>query len=368
MAPLKSSPIRLLSVLRHSQRQHSSLSQQPPSIMSSTITSTTTMQPMPMSRSYRFHSTTTPPKRPLPPGTWDSHMHIVSPDTTRYPLAGSANYTPTPHTLDDMHDFYWPLHLQRPVFVQPSPYGTDNSLILDALAATDGATGHACGVVVIDPHTTSPETLQEWHAQGVRAARVNLVSVNATPTPAELQATLEAYATLLRPLDWALQLYVPLALCDVLEPLVPQLGIRVVVDHFGSPPRRTLDSDAAAGASSPRNKYDEPATSLPGFAALVRLLEAGSTWVKISGWYRLVERPEDMDVVAKALIGARSGTRGVWASDWPHTRFEGVDVGPFVDACWRWCDELSGGRDEGTAYAERLFRGNAEELWGVKGS
>ena len=51
-------------------------------------------------------TTTNPPSRPLPSGTWDSHMHVTSADTTRYPLTASATYRPTPHTLSDMRHFH----------------------------------------------------------------------------------------------------------------------------------------------------------------------------------------------------------------------------------------------------------------------
>lgn len=50
----------------------------------------------------------------------------------------------------------------------------------------------------------------------------------------------------------------------------------------------------------------------------------------------------------------------VFATDWPHTRFEGVDIAPFAEASLRWCAE------EDAGMAERLFRRNAEVLWDVK--
>ena len=51
--------------------------------------------------------------------------------------------------------------------------------------------------------------------------------------------------------------------------------------------------------------------------------------------------------------------RVVFASDWPHTRFEGLDIKPFVKRVMEWCEW-----DE--RLIERVFRGNAEMLWDVE--
>ncbi len=101
--------------------------------------------------------------------------------------------------------------------------------------------------------------------------------------------------------------------------------------------------------------------ALPGFAALIRLLEAGHTFVKLSALYRISKRADlrDPEPVAKEIIRVAGKTRVVFATDWPHTRFEGLDIRPFIEKVLDWCDDDSN-------LAERLFRGNAEDLWGVQ--
>jgi predicted TIM-barrel fold metal-dependent hydrolase len=47
--------------------------------------------------------------------------------------------------------------------------------------------------------------------------------------------------------------------------------------------------------------------------------------------------------------------RMVFASDWPHTRFEGLDVKPFVSRCLDWTEELDA--------KDLVFRDNAKHLW-----
>ena len=90
-------------------------------------------------------------------------------------------------------------------------------------------------VVQFDPTDFDIETLQQWHHIGVRGVRVNLVSVGKTVDIAELTATLQQYADVISPLDWALQLYIPLKMSEDLENLVPKLGVKVCLDHFEIP-------------------------------------------------------------------------------------------------------------------------------------
>lgn len=280
-------------------------------------------------------------------------MHVVDPG--RFPVAATATYTPShAHTVADMRAFHRTLGIENTVFVQPSIYGTDNSCLLEALRAVGAS--HGRGVVGLDPNTIETATLQEWHALGVRGARLNLVSVGReVDDAAALRAELEAYAAVLRPLDWVLQLFVPMKLAVPLETIVPDLRVKVCIDHFGWPPL-----PPALGSSSP---VEKPALldSTPGFAALLNLLVRGTnTWVKISAPYRLSRDPEmrDLDPFGRELI-ARASDRVVYATDWPHTRFENVDSVPFIEKCYDWC-----GHDSHAL--EKLFRTNAEDLWDAR--
>ena len=107
--------------------------------------------------------------RPLPKGTWDSHMHVVDP--VRFPLAADAQYQPHPHTLADAKTFYSRFGIENMVFVQPSIYGDDNSCMLEALEKLTSRYG--CAVVALDPKTIDHHTMEKWHAIAVRGARLN---------------------------------------------------------------------------------------------------------------------------------------------------------------------------------------------------
>lgn len=279
----------------------------------------------------------------LPKGTWDSHMHVVDP--IRFPLAANAQYTPHPHTLADAKAFYSQFGIENMVFVQPSIYGNDNLCMLEALEELTPKHGRA--VVGLDPKTIDRSTMEKWHALGVRGARLNLVSVGRDLNEDDLRAELESYARVLKPFNWVLQLYIPLKLAMLLVNIIPDLGVKVCIDHFGSP---TLPQPF--DQSRPVYPYD-----LPGFASLVNLLQAGNTWVKLSAPYRLSKDPilRDLDRIGKELI-IKGGSRLVYATDWPHTRFENIDSVSFMEKCFEWCEGDAG-------LIDKLFRANAEELW-----
>ena len=301
---------------------------------------------MPGRRAQTTQSPRTPRlSRPLPAGTWDSHMHVVDP--TRFPLADNALYKPHPHTVEDMKAFYSPLGIKNMVFVQPSIYGNDNSHVLEALKEVTPK--HGRGVVTFDPATIQEKTLREWHALGVRGVRVNMVSVGREVTEDELRHELKQYAKVIKPLDWVLQLYIPLKLATSLRSIIPDLGVKVCIDHFGSPVLPNPHDPSKAV-----KPYD-----LPGFESLVELMQK-DTWVKLSAPYRLShdEEMRDLDPVGRELIKEGSN-RVVYATDWPHTRFENIDCLPFIEKCYEWCGS-------GTGLAEKLFRTNAEELWDVR--
>lgn len=217
--------------------------------------------------------------------------------------------------------------------------------MLDALRVLGPQHGRA--VVAFDCGTIDAVTLKKWHLWGVRGVRVNTQSIGKHIGEEELAATLRRYADIIRPYNWVLQLYVPLATAVVLEKIVPELGVRVCLDHFGSPDLLDVSHNG-----DPYN--------LRGFRSLIKLLRQGSTYVKLSAPYRISRDNtwRDLEPVARELLKVAGMSRTVFASDWPHTRFEGLDIKPFMEALLNWC-----GNDK--ALVERVFKGNAETLWGI---
>ncbi|KAL3467528.1 hypothetical protein BJX64DRAFT_247936 [Aspergillus heterothallicus] len=277
----------------------------------------------------------------LPSKSWDSHMHVVEP---RYPIVADAAYKPTPHTIHDAITFETSVGIENVVLVQPSIYGYDNSCLLDALRIIGPSRGR--GVVVIDAANTNIKTLEEWHSLGVRGVRVNFKSSEKVPSRNELMRVLVEQARIIRPLGWMIQIHASMGVIPLLEEIIPQLGVKVCIDHFGGPELRRVMWE--------QGDSFKPYT-LKGFSSLISLLKAGRTYVKISAPYRLSKDEEyrDLEVMVKELL-RQAPNRVLYATDWPHTRFSGVDIGPFTELCLRACSSQ--------AVAERVFRLNAEEL------
>ncbi|KAJ0425818.1 hypothetical protein BJY00DRAFT_160356 [Aspergillus carlsbadensis] len=291
--------------------------------------------PTTKSRSYE------PLQGRLPNKSWDSHMHVVEP---RYPVVADAAYEPTPHTIHDAIAFETSLGIENVVLVQPSIYGYDNSCLLDALRHLGPSRGR--GVVVIDAANANIKTLRDWHALGVRGVRVNFKSSGRFPSRDELRQILAEQARVIRPLGWMIQVHTSMSVIPLLEAIIPQLGVKVCIDHFGGPDLR----DLIWKQGEPFDPY-----SLVEFSSLISLLKAGRTYVKISAPYRLSKDREyrDLEMMVSEFL-KQAPNRVLYATDWPHTRFSGIDIQPFTELCLRACGSQH--------VAERVFRLNAEDL------
>jgi predicted TIM-barrel fold metal-dependent hydrolase len=113
----------------------------------------------------------------LPRHAWDSHVHVFNP--THYPYALSHAYSPVPALASALQAFEISLSAnaepQNVVLVQPSPYGTDNSLIIDMLndRFMSKKNSQMRGIAVIDPDKLTDEELDNMHQIGIRGIRVN---------------------------------------------------------------------------------------------------------------------------------------------------------------------------------------------------
>jgi len=90
-------------------------------------------------------------------GAWDCHVHVFGP-ASAYPFSAARAYTPPNALPEDLERMVSALGVERFVLVQPSPYGSDNSRLLDALR-TFGS--RARGVVVLPPKAPGSGLLRE---------------------------------------------------------------------------------------------------------------------------------------------------------------------------------------------------------------
>lgn len=251
---------------------------------------------------------------PTPPGAVDCHMHIYGP-AERYPVA-STNPSPVPfaYDLEAYRALRTGLGLSRTVVVQPTAYGADNSCTLDAVAGLGRDTARA--VVVVTPETPAAE-LRRLHAAGARGARAFMLKGGMVPWE-----RLRALAAHVEPLGWHVQLQFDGGEMAEREALIRDLPCPVVIDHIG-------------------RFHDPVPPEAPPVRALLRLVESGRVWVKLSSPYGVSRSgpPDYADVaaVARALIRA-APERMVWGSNWPHPN-QGEpkpEVAPLIGLIGEW--------------------------------
>lgn len=227
----------------------------------------------------------------------DTHAHIFK---RGLKLADVRRYAPDyDATIEDYLKVLDANGLSHGVLVQPSFLGTDNSFLVDGLAA---ARGRVRGIAVVPPSISRGE-LDELNRAGVVGIRLNLVGL---PIPA---FDAEPWPQLLKhvaDLNWQVEVHREARdLEGIVGPLL-KAGVDVVVDHFGRP-------DAKLGIDDPSFRY---------------LLTTGTerrTWVKISAAYRNGNEGAGEATALKAYPMLRDSLgveRLLWGSDWPHTQFE----------------------------------------------
>jgi predicted TIM-barrel fold metal-dependent hydrolase len=241
----------------------------------------------------------------------DSHVHIVGPPD-RYPQVPERTYLADVATLKQLERVSATRAVRHYVIVQPSFYGTDNTVLLEGL---DTLAGRGRGVVVINPETTSARTLSSMTGQGVRGMRLNLYSPLREKAP--LADRFSAISGLAHELSWHIEVIAPLKMLAENAVLLGGARVPVVIDHYG-----------LHAASKPDQTEGR---------ALLDLLGVSHVWIKLSAPYRvstdpLATRP---DPAWLAAILAIAPDRCVWGSDWPHTPPHEEQMGSAVLGAYR---------------------------------
>jgi predicted TIM-barrel fold metal-dependent hydrolase len=227
----------------------------------------------------------------------DSHVHVVGPADT-YPQSPTRTYLAEAAPLDKLRGLAAARQVERFVIVQPSFYGTDNTVLLESL---DTLGGRGRGVAVVDPATIAKATLEDCAARGVCGLRLNLYSPKKSVDRARMAATFSALADLAAAMSWHVEVIAPIEVLAGDAELLAQAAVDVVIDHYGVFGRNAPTGDAGR--------------------QLLGLLRYPHVWMKLSAPYRVSDDPLDTrpnpDWLAAILDAAR--TRCVWGSDWPHT-------------------------------------------------
>jgi D-galactarolactone isomerase len=264
-----------------------------------------------------------------PPGACDTHMHFYD---ARYPTAPTATMTPPDATVEDYRMVQRRLGLSRTVVVQPTTYGTDNRCTLESIAAL--GLDKARGIAVVTDAVTERE-LGDLTKGGMRGARFHMLRGGAIGWD-----QLDRIAAKVQGAGWHVQLQLDGRELPEREAQVRAWPGRIVIDHVG--------------------KFLEPVPpDHPAFLSLVRLVESGRAWVKLSAMYEVskVGPPlyDDVGRLAKELVRI-APERMLWASNWPHPGNAPQDEAVLLDTLLDWAP------DEATR--RRILVDNPAELYG----
>jgi D-galactarolactone isomerase len=233
------------------------------------------------------------PRRPnlvAPRGMCDTHMHFYD---RAIPAAAGGPLLPGHFSVPMYREVQKRLGMSRVIVVQANAYQDDNRVTVAAIEEL--GTG-ARGVAVVKADVADDE-IERLTRAGICGQRIfNL------PGGAVSLAAMDAVMARVHPFGWYAN--IQLDGCDLpeYEAQIKRLPGKFVIDHVG--------------------KFLEPvAPEHEAFKSLLRLVDTGRCWVKLSAYYETstTGAPDYSDVarLAKALI-RHAPDRIIWASNWPH--------------------------------------------------
>jgi D-galactarolactone isomerase len=284
------------------------------------------MQDVP--RLIPFSAGTSSPAVQLPAFACDCHMHVFD---SNFPAVLNAPVIAPDASLSDYQLLCNRLGIQRSIVVQPSAYGTDNSLLLRVL--TQGGDSMR-GVAVVNDQVTNDE-LRCLIASGVVGIRFNQVQKGAT----ELQM-LTVLGPRLIELGWHAQMHLTARQLLESASAIADANFPVVLDHFA---RMCADE-----VISPHVQK-----------VIFELMRKRNIWLKLTAPYLASASCapffSDLAPIVKRLTN-EFPDRLVWGTDWPHaTEVEKPDDAKLLD----WLDQTIGSAE----IKKAIFVDNASRLY-----
>jgi len=224
-----------------------------------------------------------------PPGTTDTHMHFYD------GAASAAPGTPNPgkFTVPMYQELQRRLGMGRVVVVQPNAYRDDNRVTLESMKAIGK---NAKGVAVVKPGVAEAE-LERMTKAGICAVRIMTLHGGMLGFD-----VMDAVVAQVHPFGWHANIQLDGRELPKYEAQIKRLPGKFVIDHTG--------------------KFLEPvAPEHETFKSLLRLVDTGRCWVKLSAPYETSKtgapKYQDVGKLAKALV-KKAPERMLWASNWPH--------------------------------------------------
>ena len=270
------------------------------------------------------------PKLVAPPGACDTHIHLFVPGSSYAPDSPYRAKDAPPEMFFELQK---KLGLSTAVIVSPGGYGRDTSMLADVLAKHPQ---RFRGIALVKDNI-EPSELARLTRLGVKGMRMmsNKRGQHVPNFAPGIAAKVHEHG-------WHIQFY-PHG-TDITEYADKLLSLKndIVLDHFASIPA-------------------EGGTDQPAMKAVMKMLDTGRVWLKLSGPMRctLQNAPyPSVTPIARALV-KHAPERLVWGSDWPHVNLDGremPDAGILLDLLREWVP------DEATR--KRILVDNANRLYG----
>jgi citrate lyase subunit beta/citryl-CoA lyase len=266
----------------------------------------------------------------VPEDACDCHIHVYD-GRFATPIPGTAIVPRA--TADHYLRLQARLGTGRTVVVTPAAYRTDNGVTVDAIAALGRE--QTRGIAVLDSGV-SDATLEELDAGGIRGIRFTLFNPATAVTRFDM---IEPLAARVARLGWHVQLHLLPAQIVEHRALLERLPAVIVFDHM-------------ARLATPTG------IELAAFDIVAGLIEAGRTWVKLSGAYFGGIAPDYAAATSLARQFVRlAPERMVWGSDWPHpTETDKPDDAALIDLLLHWTPD--------PALQRRILVDNPAALYG----
>jgi 2-pyrone-4,6-dicarboxylate lactonase len=272
------------------------------------------------------------PKLKAPPDACDTHIHLFGP-SDKYPFAAISPYTSRDALPEDLFALQGTLGLSTAVIVSPAAYSRDTTMLTDVLTKyPDRFRG-----IALMPDDAPPAEFARLGGLGVRGLRMMSAKRGAHVPHLNPATAARAHEH-----GWHVQFYPDGT--DIVEYADRLLALPndIVLDHFASIP-------AAGGV-------DQPAVK-----AVLRMLDTGRVWLKLSGPMRCT--PGDfpyspVTALAQAFV-KHAPQRTVWGSDWPHVNLNDRKMpndGDLLDLLAEWVPDET--------LRNRILVQNANELYG----
>lgn len=229
----------------------------------------------------------------------DIHAHVFSASD---PYIADARYTPKyDASVEQFIQHLDELKFKYDILIQPIFLGTNNQLMLEAIEIFPK---RIKGIAVFDLKTAFKDLLT-LKQKGINGLRLNLFGLE---IPSFRSPEWQKFLTHLEVRQWQIKVHARIDYLIKILPILTIYKMEVIIDNFGQV-----------------DVLDE--VFLANYKRFLTLLNSNQYWVKVTGFYRLMKKSENIIIARKIyqLFKERNLLRKlVCKSDYLHTQYESL--------------------------------------------